>query len=170
MIARFAVWFALGVLVGLVALVTVPRAVGVTPFTVLTGSMEPALAPGDVVLSRSSAPLDVRPGDVVTFHDPSRDGELVTHRVESMRRSGAAVTFVTKGDANEVSEQWSVAADGTIGRAVVNVPKVGHVLQRAGTREGKLLLIALPAGLLVLLELVGLAGLRGREALAEAAR
>jgi signal peptidase len=168
-LTRFCAWFAIGVVVGLVALVTVPRAVGVTPFTVLTGSMEPALAPGDVVLSERRSPLDVRPGDVVTFHDPSRDGELVTHRVESLRRTGAMVAFVTRGDANDVSERWSVPADGHIGRAAVTVPKVGHVLQWAGSREGKLGLIAAPAALLVLLELLALLGLR-REPVAEAAR
>ena len=169
MIRTFFVWCAIGMVVGLVALVTVPRAVGVTPFTVLTGSMQPAFAPGDVVLSERRAPLGVRPGDVVTFHDPSRDGELVTHRVESMRRSGPVVTFVTKGDANDVAEQWTVPVDGNIGRAVLAVPKVGHVLHWAGTREGKLALIAGPAALLVLLELVGLLGLR-REPVAEGAR
>jgi signal peptidase I len=168
-IRRFFVWCAIGVVVGLVALVTAPRAVGVTPFTVLTGSMQPALDPGDVVLSQSRSPLEVRPGDVVTFHDPGRDGALVTHRVESMRRNGPTVSFVTKGDANDVSERWSVPADGSIGRAVLNVPEVGHVLQRAGTREGKLALIALPAALLVLMEMAGLLGLR-REPVAEGAR
>ena len=70
------------------------------------------------------------------------------------------VAFVTKGDANDVAEEWSVAADGQIGRAVVSVPKVGYLLQWAGTPEGKLGLIALPALLLVLLELAGLLGLR----------
>ena len=44
-IRRFLIWSAIGIVVGLAALVTVPRAVGVTPFTVLTGSMEPAFAP-----------------------------------------------------------------------------------------------------------------------------
>ena len=164
MIRRFFVWSCIGVVVGLGALVTVPRAAGVTPFTVLTGSMQPAFAPGDVVLSERTPPLSVRPGDVVTFHDPSRDGELVTHRVESMRHAGSRVAFVTKGDANDVSERWSVSADGHIGRAVLGVPKVGHVLHAAGTREGKLGLIAVPAALLVLLELVGLMGLRRRVA------
>ena len=169
MIRRFLLWCAIGTVAGLVGLVTVPRVVGVTPFTVLTGSMRPALDPGDVVLSRGAAPLDVRPGDVVTFHDPSRDGELVTHRVESMRRHDAVVTFVTKGDANAVSERWSVPVDGTIGRAALRVPEVGHALQWAGTREGKLGLIAVPALLLVMLELVALAALRRRPA-AEGAR
>ena len=156
----FGLWCLIGVACGLLALLTVPRAFGVTPYTVLTGSMEPALAPGDVVLSERRSPLSARPGDVVTFHDPSRDGELVTHRVESLRRAGASVTFVTRGDANDVSETWTVPADGAIGRATLRVPLLGHVVHRAGTREGKLALIAFPAALLVLLELVGLAGLR----------
>ena len=162
-------WSVLGVVVGLVALVTLPRVAGVTPFTVLSGSMQPALGVGDVVLSERTPPLSVRPGDVVTFRDPSRDGELVTHRVESMRRTGGEVVFVTKGDANDVSERWTVAVDGSIGRATTRVPKVGYVLSWAGSREGKLALIAIPAMLLVLLELSGLLGLR-REPVAEAAR
>jgi signal peptidase I len=169
MIRRFLLWCAIGVVAGLAGLVTVPRVAGVTPFTVLTGSMRPALDPGDVVLSRRSSPLDVRPGDVVTFHDPSRDGELVTHRVEGMRRRDGVMTFVTKGDANDVSERWSVPVDGTIGRAALRVPDVGHVLQWAGSREGKLGLIAVPALLLVMLELAGLPALRRRPA-AEGAR
>jgi hypothetical protein len=81
-----------------------------------------------------------------------------------MRRTGPLVRFVTKGDANDVPERWSVAADGRIGRATVSVPKVGHVLHFASSRDGKLALIAIPAGLLVLLEVVGLLGLRGRPA------
>jgi signal peptidase len=156
----FALWLVLGLGLGLIALLSVPRAFGVTPYTVLTGSMRPNLDVGDLVLSERRAPLSVRPGDVVTFHDPSRDGELVTHRVESMRRRGSSVTFVTRGDANDVPETWSVAAGGTIGRAVLTIPKLGHVVHRAGSREGKLALIAFPAALLVLLELGGLAGLR----------
>ncbi|MDQ3740270.1 MAG: signal peptidase I [Actinomycetota bacterium] len=160
MIRRFLAWFAIGIVCGLVALVTVPRAVGVTPLTVLTGSMEPALGVGDVVLSERVDPLRARPGEVVTFHDPSRGGELVTHRVESVRRDGPMVRFVTQGDANDVAERWSVPVDGTIGRAVLRVPKVGWVLHWAGSPAGKLGLIALPAALLVLLELGGLLGLR----------
>ena len=165
----FAWWSVLGVVVGLVALVSVPRLLGVTPYTVLSGSMRPALGVGDVVLSERTAPLDARPGDVVTFKDPSRHGELVTHRVESMRRTGDEVTFVTKGDANDAPERWTVAVDGSIGRATIRIPKVGYVLQWTSGREGKLALIVVPATLLVMLELGGLLGLRRRPA-AEAAR
>lgn len=155
-VARFCGYTALGVIAGLALLVTAPRLVGVTPFTVLSGSMTPTLGVGDVVLDERVAPADVRRGDIVTFPDASRGGAMVTHRVERMWRTGADVSFVTRGDANTAGEEWRVPAGGKLGRVRMAVPKVGWVLHRAGSREGRLALVALPAALLVLLELGGL--------------
>lgn len=163
---QFLAFAALGTLGGLLALMTVPRVAGYTPFTILTGSMEPEYGVGDVVIDEQIAPLDARRGDVVTFHDPHRGGALVTHRVVRLHTDGRKVSFVTQGDANNVSERWAVAANGTIGRVRMRVPKVGWVLQWARGREGKLALIVFPAVGLVLLELTGLVRLRPREAAA----
>ena len=154
---NFLAFLALGVIAGGVLLVTAPRLVGVTPFTILSGSMQPSYDVGDVVLDERVAPDAVRPGDVVTFTDPSRDGATVTHRVERLTRNGDQVHFVTRGDANNASEKWAVAANGTIGRVRMRVPKVGWALQWARSREGRLGLIAIPAALLALIELGGLA-------------
>ena len=165
-IATFLAFAALGFLGGLLALMTVPRLAGYTPFTILTGSMTPAYGVGDVVIDEEIAPLEARRGDVVTFHDPHRGGALVTHRVARVRTDGAKVTFVTKGDANNAEERWAVAASGQIGRVRMRVPKAGWVLQWARGREGKLGLIVLPAAGLILLELGGLIRLRPREATA----
>ena len=162
----FALWCALGVLAGLIALVTVPRLVGMTPFTILSGSMTPALAVGDVVVDEHIAPADARPGDIVTFPDRTRDGALVTHRVRSIRREGGSVSFVTQGDANSITERWSAPADGRIGRVVLSVPKVGYPLQWARSREGRIGLIVVPALALLLLELGGVLRPRAREAVA----
>ena len=155
--SNFAVFLLAGILAGAVLLVTVPRLVGVTPFTILSGSMQPTFAVGDVVLDERVRPEQARPGDVVTFTDPTREGATVTHRVERLTRDGAQVHFVTRGDANTASEKWAVAADGTIGRVRMHVPKIGWALQWARSREGRLGLIALPALLLALIELGGLA-------------
>jgi signal peptidase I len=157
-LATFALFALIGAVVGVTLLVTAPRLAGITPFTILSGSMQPAYGVGDVVLDERVRPTEVRPGDVVTFTDPSRAGATVTHRVERLTRIGANVKFVTRGDANDVSETWGVPADGTIGRVRMRVPKVGWALQWARSREGKLLLIAVPAALLALLELSGMAG------------
>jgi signal peptidase len=153
---HFVAFLALGLVVGLGALVCAPRAVGITPFTILSGSMQPMLDVGDVVLDERVEPLEARRGDIVTFPDQSRDGALVTHRVERLWREGDEVHFVTRGDANTAVERWSVPASGSVGRVRMHVPKVGHALQLAGSREGRLGLVAIPALLLVLLELAGL--------------
>ena len=157
---NFVLFVVIGAVVGLALLVTAPRLVGVTPFTILSGSMQPAYAVGDVVLDERIAPTEARPGDVVTFTDPSRQGATVTHRVERLTRNGAQVTFVTRGDANNASETWAVAANGTVGRVRMRVPKVGWALQWARSREGRIGLIVLPAALLALIELRGLAAPR----------
>ena len=154
-LATFLVWTAIGVVAGAGLLVTAPRLAGVTPFTILSGSMTPAYGVGDVVLDERVAPLTVRPGDVVTFTDPTRQGATLTHRVRRMWRDGATVHFETRGDANNASETWDVAATGSIGRVRMRVPRVGIVLTWAHSREGKLGLIAIPAALLALIELCG---------------
>ena len=50
--------------------IAVPLAFGARPYTVLTGSMEPTISPGDVVIDERISPLEARVGDVVTFRDP----------------------------------------------------------------------------------------------------
>jgi signal peptidase I len=139
---------AVGLAVGL------PYAFGFKSFTVMSGSMEPAIGTGAVVVERPIAPREARVGDVVTFKDPEGGERLITHRVKSVRVSGGTARFVTKGDANNAVERWTVPADGSIGRVAYDVPKVGYAMAYAGGRHGKLLLIVLPALLLAAFELV----------------
>jgi signal peptidase len=101
---------------------------GFRALVITSGSMTPTIDVGAAVLSRSVHPLEVRPGDVVTFRDASLGEQLVTHRVISMRRTGQMVQFVTKGDANHATEHWSVPVSGRIGRTVMAVPEVGRLL------------------------------------------
>ena len=142
--------FAIGLVLAAVALYPV----GYRPFTVLSGSMEPAIDTGDVVVNSSISPLDARVGDVVTFNDPQNQSRLITHRLRRVRAKGGMVEMVTKGDANNTTERWTVPANGRIGRVEYRVPKVGYALSFVSGKNGKLLLIALPAILLGAYELV----------------
>jgi len=151
--ATFALYAAAGLLVGLLAITTVPRVVGWVPYTVLTGSMQPSIAPGDVVVDRPVNPRDLRPGDVVTFPDPANKGRLITHRVRRVDAQGDLVRVITRGDANKQDERWSPPADGRVGRVEARVPLVGHALQRIHSPGGRILLLVIPAFLLAVLEL-----------------
>jgi signal peptidase len=133
--------------------VGLPGLFGYKSFTVMSGSMEPAIGTGSVVVERPIAPREARVGDVVTFKDPEGTGRLITHRVTRVRVSGPTASFVTKGDANTTVERWNVPAGGSIGRVAYDVPKVGYAMVLAGGRHGRLLLIALPALLLAAFEI-----------------
>ena len=148
-LAITAVGFAIGIAVALAA----PLAFHARPLVVLSGSMEPALRTGDVSVVRSIAPLDARPGDIVTFRDPDNAERLITHRVRAMRVQGDAVVFRTRGDANNVSEHWRVPATGEIGRLMYRIPKLGWVLSYARSKGLFMLLLGGALALLLVLEL-----------------
>lgn len=82
---RFGLWAAFGLVAGLLLALTLPRLFGMPVLVVLSGSMEPALATGDVVIESRISPLDAKVGDIVTFRDPERPERLITHRVRSVR-------------------------------------------------------------------------------------
>lgn len=70
---------------------------------VTTGSMDPALEPGDgFVAIPPELAGDIEEGDVVTFEaEHIQDGELTTHRVVEETDEG----YVTRGDANPFTDQ-----------------------------------------------------------------
>jgi signal peptidase I len=141
--ARTAVLYALlGFGAGLLLAMALPLALGARPLTVLSGSMEPTFAAGDVIVVERIAPEEARVGDVVTYRNPH--GSLITHRVRSVRARGGRFELVTRGDANNASERWTLASDGELSRTLYRVPLAGHVLAHTSTPEGKLVLIGLP--------------------------
>ena len=153
-LAGLAGWAVLAAGVALALAIAGPLAFGDRPHTDLSGSMEPAISPGDVVIDEQIPPTAARVGDVVTFRDPEDQGKLLTHRVVKVRRAGSHFWFVTKGDANNTRERWRVAAGGEIGRVLYTVPWVGHVAVLARTPLGWALLVAVPLLLLAAEELV----------------
>jgi signal peptidase len=152
-LVRLVLFLGVGFSLGIAALLTVPGAFGLHPFTVLSGSMEPTIHTGDIVVVDKISPLDTRVGDVVTFRSPEDPAKLITHRMISMRVRGETVFVVTRGDANTGVERWSVPTNGTIGRAEYRIPKLGYAANRVGSRFGRLAFLVVPALLLALVEL-----------------
>lgn len=135
----------------LALLVAGPLVVGDHPHTDLSGSMEPTISPGDVVINEEIEPWEARAGDIVTFRDPQDASKMLTHRVVRTRDTGSHIWFVTQGDANNTREHWRVGATGQIGRLVYTVPWVGHLAVLTRTKLGWGLLVGIPL-LLILIE------------------
>ena len=155
-LGSFLIWTATGLAAGVALAMLVPLTFHARPLTVMSGSMEPTIHTGDVIVARQIPPADARRGDVVSFSDPERGGLLVTHRVRSISRKGERFTFVTKGDANNSSERWRVDATDHIGRTMFRLPALGRALAFAHTRTGIVLLVMLPLLLMGALEIASI--------------
>jgi signal peptidase len=150
----FAVWALIGFAAGMLGVVTLPSVFGYQSLTVVSGSMEPTLGVGSVVIDKVISPLDARPGDIVTFKDPLKPRQL-THRLQKMRVEGDTAYMTTLGDANDVPERWTVPVDGQIGRVVAHLPKLGYARAALSTRYARLAALAavLAFGAMMLLDL-----------------
>jgi signal peptidase I len=152
-LTAFVCWVLIGAAAAALLAVTVPYVMGGRSYTVMSGSMEPRIHTGDVVGEERIAPADMRSGDIVTFQDPEKAGRMITHRVRSVRERAGVYSVVTKGDANNNVERWTIPADGQLGRVQYRVGHVGRLLVFTRGPFGILMLVVLPAMLLGGLEL-----------------
>ena len=110
---------------------------------VLSGSMEPAVKVGSIVVVQPLAAEAVQPGDIITFRG-ANSSSLVTHRVDHLDTANS-LFFYTKGDANSVLDPAPVPAERLVGRVVFTLPYAGYLLAYTRSREGLLALLALAA-------------------------
>ncbi|MCL1923534.1 MAG: signal peptidase I [Propionibacteriaceae bacterium] len=122
------------------ALVVVPKIMGGVSLTVLTGSMEPDIHPGDVVVTRGvdeETARELHIGDVIVFLPYPDDPTVVTHRIVAKSVSSNSVAFITQGDNNNAPDYWGpVGTHQVRGEVMYVVPKVGLVRQWVGNHVG----------------------------------
>jgi signal peptidase I len=114
----------------LLAWAAVPRLAGWIPTTVASGSMEPRILTGDVVVSMPIDGTDVGSGQVVLVDDPATDGSLLLHRLVERESGGLRL----QGDANRQPDRLLVDDAAVRGVGVLRVPFIGLpiVWARAG--------------------------------------
>ncbi|MFA9416708.1 signal peptidase I [Natrinema sp. HArc-T2] len=135
----------------LVAVVTVPGIVGGDDaYIVTSGSMQPTIGPGDVVVTKDVSPDEIGSGDVVTFNaDSNTDRGYVTHRVIEVREENGERYFKTKGDANDNPDEGLVPAEYAQGELHWHIPYLGHLLLFARSSLGLFVLVIGPGLALV---------------------
>ena len=135
--------------VAVVALLAVPTIVrtflGIGITTVLTGSMRPAIDPGDLVVTRLSSASTITTGDVVVFDN---GGTPYAHRVVEVRPLNGLQRLTTKGDANTVIDTDPVMASPNqqVPRVVWRVPAVGSTLAYLTSPDSQRLALTLLIG------------------------
>ena len=111
-------------LIVLVVAVSLPQLLGGGTHTVLTGSMEPVINPGDAVVVLPVEEGSVRMGDVVTFMPFPNAPTLVTHRVIGVGGGPDGTVYTTQGDANNNVDD-PIKAEQIVGKVAFHIPKFG---------------------------------------------
>lgn len=129
-----------------------PRVFGYQMYIVLSGSMSPAFDAGSLIFLKPENPENIAVGDIITFRPPSGEGELTTHRVVQINREGG-LSFITRGDANDVNDQHPVMADKLVGRVEYSVPYAGYLMSFGQSKTGIICLVMIPGALIIIFEL-----------------
>lgn len=154
------------------------RLVGLTPYSVLSGSMEPTYHVGALIYVQKAAPEEISVGDPITFV-VNADLLVATHRVVEIEKittklepildeEGNPVLdeegnpmameveldepsyyYTTKGDANEAIDGTPVWHKNLVGRPVFTVPYLGYLSSYLQTRQG--MIVGVAAGLIILI-------------------
>ena len=161
-----------------IALVGV-RLVGLTPYTVLSGSMEPTYHVGSLIYVKDIAPEEIEIGTPITFI-VNEDLLIATHRVVDIAvvdtkmetvldESGQPVLdekgeevqqevaleeptyyFQTKGDANEDVDGSAVHHKNVVGSPVFSIPYLGYLSSWLQTRKGMIMGVSIALVVLIL--------------------
>lgn len=115
---------------------------------VLSGSMEPQLKVGSLVIARPVEPEAISVGDIIIFWPTTVGENLVSHRVISIGHS-SPLYFETKGDASDTPDPFTVPARNLVGRIWLHVPYVGYAAEFLKTPFGFVLGLVVPALIII---------------------
>lgn len=143
---------------GAIILLLSRRIGGFHAFTVMSGSMEPTLPTGSFIVTRQTAPWDLKEDMVVTFIRPDESREFITHRIVSINTTDKVPILETKGDNNDNADQWKLPAGAVVGEVFISIPGLGYALSFARTKLGIALFILLPALWIIVDEIMNIWG------------
>ncbi|MDF2626420.1 MAG: signal peptidase type [Symbiobacteriaceae bacterium] len=133
----------------------IPTIMGHKVLTVLSGSMEPAIHTGDVIIVKPlrNPAAEVKDGDIITFRTQEKADMLITHRVSgTILVNNQPVAFTTKGDANESPDLGVLNPNQIVGKYQWRVPYFGYFASFMRQPVGIITMVILPGLIIIGLE------------------
>ena len=99
--------------------------------SMLSGSMTPVIRTGDLIVDdpiTAAQAQQLHVGQIITVHESPGSKSLITHRIVAVRVQGGAVSYITKGDANNAADAVPRPASDVVGVFRMAIPRGGFVL------------------------------------------
>ena len=142
------------IILGAIIFVALLLIISVFPITgniktmeVLSGSMEPAIHTGSVVVVKPTSTYKV--GDVVSFGLNTKTDIPTTHRIAEMRVQDGQFVYKTKGDANNSEDGKEVLEKDIIGKVYFSIPYLGYIIDFVKKPLGLMIVIVIPAVIII---------------------
>ena len=129
-----------------------PQIGGYQVLTILSGSMEPTIKPGSLILIKLiDNPQDLHVDDIITFYSPRSQNELITHRIVDTGEQNSKVYFTTKGDANLTVDNKEIEGMKVYAKYKnIHIPYIGYLLETAKTKMGFVIFFLIPVMVILL--------------------
>ncbi len=141
-------WILVFMLVLCALLLVGVRLIGLTPYAILSGSMEPTYHVGSIIYVKSVPSEAIEVGDPITFV-LNEDLVVATHRVIDIDAENEL--FYTQGDANSAPDGKPVHWNNLLGRPVFSIPKLGYFSEWITSPPGIYIGICAAAALIILM-------------------
>ena len=137
-----ACWYA--IIVKMILKVDVPMVGGYSALIVLSGSMEPTIKTGEVIVIHAQKDYKIK--DILTYRE---GGILVTHRIVDETET----TYTTRGDANNTDDP-PIKKTQAIGKTIFHIPYLGKAILFVQSPIGLASVLAVLIGLKVMYSLI----------------
>ena len=129
---------------------------GYIPLSIQSASMEPAINTGDLIISEKTDINTLKVGDVISFFSMEKDKVvIITHRIKEVKSDNGIISFVTKGDNNELADDKEVAPGDVVAKfGTVKISKGGYLLDFFKSKIGFFVCIILPLFIIFVFQLV----------------
>lgn len=126
-------------------------------YYIASGSMEPTIKTGEVIVGKEEGIEDLEIEDIVTFYGTkgSLAGKIITHRIIDKYEEDGETYIVTKGDATGNIDEAIPASD-VISVYKFTIPLVGYLVRLISSKLGFLLVIIIPFSVLLIKQVINL--------------
>lgn len=101
-----------------------PSFLGIKTYTIVSGSMQPELNIGDIVVVKEVSDKELNVNDIIAY----RSGQnVVTHRIVDINYINGQKQYITKGDYNNIEDDEILTIELIEGKVVNKIKYIGNI-------------------------------------------